>query len=312
MTVIESPVGALPAVSVVICAHTLDRRRQLLAALETVRAQSHQPLEMILVVDHHHELLEWVRAHAPDVVAVENEESQGLAGARNTGVRAARGEVVAFLDDDAVADSDWVERLATAFRNDDVLAVGGAVLPVWEERPSWFPEEFGWVVGCGYRGLPLRRSPVRNVIGCNMSFRRDVFDRVGGFAESLGRIGDRPVGCEETEFCIRIGRDRARDQVLYEPAAAVHHHVPRVRATFRYFLSRCYWEGISKSEVARRTGRDRGLASERSYTLRTLPSGIWREIRAARLARAGAIVVGLCATVLGFLIGNAREVLARA
>lgn len=307
MTATETPVRALPAVSVVICAHTADRKEQLLAALDTVRAQSQPAREVIVVVDHNRELLDWICGRAPDVLVIENGEGPGLAGARNSGVSAARGDIVAFLDDDAEADPKWVERLVTGYRDDGVLAVGGAVLPVWEERPPWFPEEFEWVVGCGYRGLPLQRSPVRNLIGCNMSFRRDVFERVGGFTEDLGRIADRPLGCEETEFCIRVGRDGTADPVLYEPSAAVHHAVPRSRTTFRYFLSRCYCEGISKSEVARRTGRDRGLASERAYALKTLPSGVWRDLRQGRFARAAAIVIGFLVTAVGFVAGTARR-----
>jgi GT2 family glycosyltransferase len=304
VTVVETPIEALPRISVVICAHTADRRQQFLAALSSLEEQSQPPHEVVVVVDHNPELLKWVRAQRLDVLAIENVDGRGLAGARNCGVRAAGGDVVAFLDDDAAADPSWIERLAEPYRDEGILAVGGSVLPVWEERPAWFPEEFGWVVGCGYRGLPTGRAPVRNLIGCNMSFRRSVFDRVGGFAEPLGRIGNRPVGCEETELCIRVDRGGAGDAVLYEPSATVHHLVPRSRTTLSYFLSRCYYEGISKAEVARRTGRDRGLASERVYALRTLPSGLWRELRAARPSRAVAIALGLCVTAAGFLAGN--------
>jgi glucosyl-dolichyl phosphate glucuronosyltransferase len=306
LTVTETPARALPGVSVVVCAHTTDRREQLLAALDSLREQSQPPHEVIVVVDHERELLDWIRRRAPDATVIENEEGAGLAGARNSGVRAARGAVVAFLDDDAVADPRWVERLATAYR-DDILAVGGAVTPIWQRRPSWFPEEFEWVVGCGYRGLPSQRSPVRNLIGCNMSFRREVFERVGRFTDGLGRIANRPFGCEETEFCIRLSQNGLAEPVLYEPAAVVHHHVPRARTTLRYFLWRCYCEGISKAEVARRTGRDRGLSSERTYTLRTLPSGVWRDLSRGRLARAAAIVLGLLVTAAGFVAGNVRR-----
>ena len=304
MPPVEAPFTQ-PAVSVVVCSHTPDRRGELLDAIKSLRQQSQPPHEVIVVVDHDPDLLDWVREGAPDVLAIENREEQGLAGARNSGVRAGQGEVVAFLDDDAVAAPSWIERLSAAYRDPRILGAGGAVLPVWEERPSWFPEEFEWVVGCSYRGLPLRRSPVRNLIGCNMSFRRDVFDRLGGFAEKLGRVAGRPLGCEETEFCIRVGRQGPGDPVLYDPAAAVHHRVPRDRTTWRYFLWRCYCEGLSKAEVARLTGRERALASERAYTLQTLPSGLWRELKAARVSRAAAIVAGFCATVAGFLIGAA-------
>ncbi len=161
------------------------------------------------------------------------------------------------------------------------------------------------MVGCSYRGLPEHRAPVRNLIGCNMSFRRQVFAQVGGFEERLGRVAGRPLGCEETEFCIRLGRENGGHTVVYDPEAAVRHHVPRERTTWRYFLSRCYHEGISKAQVARLAGSERGLASERTYTLQTLPSGAWAQLKAANLPRVGAIVAGFCTTATGFIVGTA-------
>jgi GT2 family glycosyltransferase len=292
-----------PTVSVVVCAHTPARGEQLLAALESLRSQSSPPHEVIAVVDHNPGLLEWVRDRAPDSVVIPNSEERGLSGARNTGVGAATGDVVAFLDDDAIAEPSWIERLSGAYEDPAVAGAGGAVLPSWASRPPWFPDEFGWVVGCSYRGLPVRPAPVRNLIGCNMSFRRGVFDEVGGFEERLGRVAGRPLGCEETELCIRIGRENGGRAVLYDPEATVRHHVPSERTTWRYFLRRCYCEGISKAEVARLAGSQRGLSSERAYTLQTLPSGVWAQLKAANLPRAAAIMAGFGATLAGYVVG---------
>ncbi len=120
-----------PTVSVVICAHTPARGEQLLEALESLRNQSRTPHEVIVVVDHNPELLSWVRERAPDMVTTENHERSGLSGARNTGVRAASGDVVAFLDDDATAAPRWIERLSSAYREPAVAGAGGAVVPAW-------------------------------------------------------------------------------------------------------------------------------------------------------------------------------------
>ena len=297
---------SVPTVSVVICTHDPGRRALLLDALESLRRQSRPPHEVILVVDHNPGLIEWIRARASDVTLVANVGEPGLACARNTGIRAASGDVIAFLDDDAVASSDWIDRLSAAYEDPGTAAAGGAVLAIWERQPPWFPDEFGWVVGCSYRGLPSGPARVRNLIGCNMSFRTNVFADVGGFEGGLGRIAGRPFGCEETELCIRIGK-RADEAVLYDPGAVVRHHVPAERATWRYFLLRCYCEGISKAEVSRIAGRQSGLASERRYVLRTLPAGVWRQMRAARPSRAVAIVAGFLATLAGFVIGSATR-----
>jgi glycosyltransferase involved in cell wall biosynthesis len=247
-------------------------------------------------------------------VVVENAQQRGLSGARNTGVAAARGDVVAFLDDDAAAAPDWLEHLLAPYADPAVAGVGGAVEPVWEgEPPRAFPEEFNWVVGCSWRGLPTARAPVRNVVGANMSFRRQTLAAAGGFHSGLGRVGSKPLGCEETELCLRVRRLFPDAVVLYEPAARVAHRVPRHRARFAYFRSRCYAEGLSKALVVRLAGRQRGLASERAYTLRILPRGVARGLlRAVRtgdaggLGQAAAIVAGLTLTVAGYLVGSVR------
>ena len=303
-----------PAVSVVICAYTEDRWDDVVEAVASVRDQALAACETILVIDHNPAMLERVRAELSDVVAVENVEQRGLSGARNAGIAAARGEVIAFLDDDALAEPDWLERLAEAYEDPCVIGVGGAVDPLWlEGRPAAFPEEFDWIVGCTYRGLPEATAKVRNAIGANMSFRAEVFARVGTFTSGIGRVGKRPVGCEETELCIRATRGRPNDVILYEPRARVRHRVPAERARFSYFRSRCYAEGLSKALVARCAGAGDALASEWAYTLRTLPLGVLRGLsRALRgdlwgLGRAAAIVTGLTITTVGYGIGVLRS-----
>lgn len=308
MAVSDQP---LISVSVVVCAYADERRRALLDALHSLRIQKPGPCEVIVVVDHNPTLLDWVHRHAPDVTVVENEQERGLAGARNSGVRTAVGDVVAFLDDDARATPGWIECLSRAYRDPRVIGAGGAVLPVFETgRPRWLPREFEWVVGCSYRGLPQSRSPVRNLIGCNMSFRRDALDRAGGFSCGLGRVGADRVGCEETELCIRLRRQDPDGVLLYDPAARVRHRVPHARARLGYFVSRCHAEGFSKAEVARRCGLSRALETERAYTRRTLPAGVRDGLVAflrgdpAGLARAGVIVLGLSATASGFVTAS--------
>src|SRR3954471_22047210 len=235
LSVGDARMKAEPAVSVVVCTFTSARSGQLLDALASLARQSLIPHEVIVVVDHNQPLYEWLRERVPDVHTIENHRQRVLAGARNAGVAAARGELVAFIDDDAVAEPSWLERIVAAYRDPRVVGVGGAVLPDWDRRPHWFPEEFDWVVGCSYRGLPERRSPVRNLIGCNMSFRREVLEEVGGFTEELGRVGGKPLGCEETELCIRIGRTMPHRSLVFDPLARVRHRIASERIAWRYF-----------------------------------------------------------------------------
>lgn len=308
--------------SVVICVYTEERREDIRAAVDSVRRQSLPALETLLVVDHNPALLERLvqeyegDAARGEVRVLANAGPRGLSAGRNTGIAVARGEFVAFLDDDAVAEPDWLRRFDEAYADDPrVLAVGGRTLPAWASggRPAWFPEEFDWVVGCTYRGLPEGLVRVRNVLGGNASFRRTAFDTAGGFATGIGRDGDRrPLGCEETELCIRL-TDAVPDAVLLiDDRAVIHHRVPASRERFGYFRTRAYAEGLSKALVTSSVGADKGLASERRYTTRVLPAGVARALRdgvrgrPGGFARAGAIVVGVTTTAAGYLVGRLR------
>jgi glycosyltransferase involved in cell wall biosynthesis len=302
-------------VSIVICAYTEDRWLELLAAINSVRGQTMPPHEIILVIDHNQQLFARAREQLPDVMVIENRQPRGLSGARNSGIAIASGDVIAFMDEDATAAPDWLERLTGCYDNSEVLGVGGTIEPVWlSGRPAWFPAEFDWVVGCTYRGLPETTSRVRNLIGCNMSLRREVFQQIGGFRSGIGRVGVRPVGCEETELCIRLNQRQPQGLLLYEPQARVFHRVPQSRSNWRYFVARCYSEGISKALVAKFVGAGDGLSAERTYTFRTLPRGIARGVQdamrrgdVAGLARAGVIVSGLLVTTLGLVSGKIQQ-----
>lgn len=297
-----------PTISVVVCAFTRERLEVMGEAIAALRAQTLPPHEVVLVIDHAPELLEEVRELWPDLKIVANRERQGLSGARNTGVAEAGGEVVAFLDDDAIPAPDWLEKLAAAYADPKVLGAGGTVRPRWlEGKPAWFPPEFDWVVGCTHSGMPQQLEPVRNLVGANMSFRRAPLLEVGGFSHDLGRVGTLPVGCEETDLSIRVHQRWPEAEILYDPAAEVEHVVPPARGKVRYFLDRCRAEGRSKAVLTGMVGSDDGLSSERSYVRRTLPLGFLRDLGAVfrgdlgGLGRATMIVVGLAATSVDYL-----------
>jgi hypothetical protein len=295
------------AVSVIVCAYTEKRWEDLCKGMAALATQTLPPAEVLLVVDHSEDLLRRARPALPWVRVVPNDGPRGLSAARNTGVSAAQGEILVFLDDDALPAADWLERLVEPYVDPDVVAVGGSAVPAWPgPRPGWFPAEFDWVVGCSYRGLPTGRSEIRNLMGCNMSFRADVLAEDPGFPVGVGRVGTRPAGCEETELCIRIRQRHRSARIIYEPGASVRHRVTPERTRWQYFVSRCYAEGGSKALVAKHVGADDALRLERTYCLRTLPSGVLGGVRAAirgdraGLGQAGAIVAGFGVTAAGY------------
>ena len=306
-----TPMQRGPAMSVVICAYTEDRWDDVLAAVASVLAQHLEPFEIILVVDHNPSLYARLKSTLRDVVVMENRHARGLSGGKNTGVAVTRGEFVAFLDDDAVADPDWLRFLATAYSDENVIGVGGLTRPLWEtQRPHWFPEEFDWVIGCSFVGREPGR--VRNLLGGNASFRREAFEIAGGFPSGIGRsaASRRPLGGEETEFCIRLGRRCPGSVFVFDARAVIWHRVPAARSRFSYFRSRCYAEGLSKAMVTRSVGVADGLSAERSYTAVTLRRGVMRGLAAAlrgdpaALARPAAITVGLLSATTGYAVGS--------
>jgi GT2 family glycosyltransferase len=299
------------SVTTVICAFSLERVELTLTSVDSVLAQVPHVPAIVVVVDHNEPLERKLRSVLDsEVRIVPNEGPRGLSGARNTGIGQATGDTIAFLDDDAVAPPGWLATLQAALADPDVLAVGGHAVPVWSDRrPDRFPEEFLWVVGCSYRGLPSS-GEVRNALGCNMAFRRRVFAEVGGFDPAIGRLGSKPLGCEETELCIRARRRFPDGKVVMVESATVEHAVPPSRERFSYFWRRCFYEGVSKA-LMRRFSDQRALDTERRYASRTLPAAIGRDLRAAgalrdskaALTRIAWVCIGLASASFGFAFG---------
>lgn len=299
------------SLSVVICAYTTRRWDDLCRAVESVLSQDRRINELILVIDHNDELYTDAcnRFGADKRVTVRpNTEAPGLSGARNTGVGAARGDVIAFIDDDAYAERGWAHALMRHYQDRRVAGVGGYAEPIWpESRPTWMPKEFDWVVGCSYVGQPTRLATVRNPIGCNMSLRRSVLDVVGGFRSEVGRVGSTPDGCEETELCLRVRANQTCNQILFDPEMRVRHRVSSERATLRYFLRRCHHEGLSKAVVTELANASDALSSERAYVLDVLPRAVLREglsMSIDGLTRAAVILLGLAVTTTGYVEGK--------
>jgi glycosyltransferase involved in cell wall biosynthesis len=305
--------------SIVICCYQLERWHDVCAAVNSVLAQEPTPDEVIVVADHNPRLKSLLEATFPTVLVVDNRYARGLSGARNTGIAVSSGDLIVFMDDDAVLEPGMIATLCGNMQNGQLLGAVARIEPLWlAPPPKWFPDEFLWVVGCTYRGMKPGR--VRNLIGAAMCIRRGVFDVVGGFTDGIGRARSRlPLGCEETELCIRANAAHSGSWFVYDPSSVCRHKVPPRRMTWRYFAARCYAEGWSKAHIGARLRSEAALSSERSYVTGVLLQGFVRGCRdfltradAHALLNAIAIALGLSVTSAGYLAATVALVMDRA
>lgn len=229
-------------VSVIVC--TYNRCVSLAETLEALMRQqvrADTPWELIVVdnnsKDATRQTVERFRSRpcGPEV-RYAFEGRQGLSHARNHGLNLARGELVLFTDDDVIPEPGWVQTVADSMRDSGCDACGGFIAPIWEKQPpAWLTERF-------YGFLALKpdsdgprpiRSDEEPPFGANMAFRREVFDRVGGFDPALGRTGTVLAAGEESDLFRRI--IAGGGSVMYFPQARVHHKVEAFRVRKQYF-----------------------------------------------------------------------------
>jgi glycosyltransferase involved in cell wall biosynthesis len=307
-------------VSVIICAYTEERLKDIHEAVESVLIQTVKAHEVILAVDNNEELSHRLRSELPSRVSVVlNNRTPGLSETRNAGIRSSTGQIVAFIDDDAIAEATWLSDLVAGFDDPRVMAVGGQALPLWPrgKPPFWFPEEFDFVIGCtGHKKLMVREGgEVRNVTGSNMAFRRAVFEKAGMWETTLGRcdLGRKrfnPSGGEEAELCLRIVNSLPGSAILFRPESVVKHKVVSRRATLRYVLDFCFREGHTRATVKKVVAQyDRNPLRAESIFLRRLilgsvPQRLLRFYKVSNLAQVAVIGANLSAMAAGYVLGR--------
>jgi len=263
--------GSRPVISAVVCTHDrLNYVRACLASLgrQTVGAEGFE----IVVVD----------SGSPAPVAREMRrmaeampnarliriDKPGVSMARNEGARAARGDYVAYIDDDAQAAPDWIEQMIRVLTEHDFTpaVLGGRVLPVWEQPlPDWWPGSLRGVLsiieheGAGeYRTeeVPAKLEPY----GVNMVLKRDLMLEFGGFTEALGRLGLVLQSDEEVQLAWRL--QDAGFSAIYDSRIVVHHSIQARRFNAEWLLARQYWQGISTVRTRRLLGQKSTIRRE--------------------------------------------------
>jgi glucosyl-dolichyl phosphate glucuronosyltransferase len=247
----------LPKISVVIPCYTMDRFRDITELLDSLQSQSYTNIETIVVAERSPELVENINKYAYNknylnVQVLYNQNEWGASASRNLGIRQASGQIIAFVDDDAVPFPTWAEEMVTAYVKDGtIIGLTGPILPLWEVNSmAWFPKEFYWIFSCTYWDW-TDPTEVRNGYGTNISFRKEAFELCGYFkpflgAKGGGESGKHEIGGEETELSLRI-RHQTHKRIVYHPNIKVKHKVYSYRFTSSFIRKRAYWEGCTKA-----------------------------------------------------------------
>lgn len=298
-----------PFVSIVFATHKIERYPYILKALDTISGQTYKNFEVIIVVDDDDKgfcsTLNVLKEKYPiDLrILINDKARQGPAVARNKGINEAKGEIVAIIDDDVFVSPDWLEKTIRNFEQENVLMVGGKILPSYEDDSHHLPEEILWAVGCTYNGHPNRRQYVRNVISANMAFRKTIFDFIN-FEKLPGsghwRMSDTSIGLRLNEI--------KPDSVVYDPDPVVYHNVPKKRTDIIYIANRSYTEGYLKSFLNKIVKKKSNVYDCESDYLMTMLSSIPRYISVFHFRYALINSIVIMSVFTGFLVGTLKGI----
>lgn len=266
-------------ISIIICTYQTKRYPDFIEAIVSLTNQIYNNIEIITVVDGNKELYENVKEYQIvnkiKMEVILNTKNLGLSESRNIGIKYAKGDIIAFFDDDAVADKNWIIGLVRMYEEYDAIAAGGKLIPMWVDRKMDFlPEEYYWLIGATHKGFPNVVTEVRNTFGSNISFKSDVLKSLGGFRGEMGIKGSGTLQGEETEMCVRMQQKFGKG-VMYNPDAIVHHKIFPERTKVRFLLRRAFWQGYSK-RMMKELGYSMSVESD---FLRDLANGVYMRVK---------------------------------
>lgn len=247
-------------VSVVIA--TFNRASLLRDALDCLARQAFRPGDEVVVADNGSTddtagVLREAAASFPVPLRIVFEATPGKSHAVARAVEAARGEILAFTDDDVYVSGDWVERIHAIFEEGTVDMVGGRVLPRFTGRvPAWLKLSDGrgfnrlaspiMLLDYGTERQPLGR---RSAPGCNLAIRHTVFEAMGGFPRSLGKLRGTLLSGEDHLLSERVVASGYR--AFFDPSVTVQHLVPASRLRLAYYLRWFFWSGVTHAVLDR-------------------------------------------------------------
>jgi glycosyltransferase involved in cell wall biosynthesis len=276
-----NPVANKPLLSIIITSYTIGRLKDIFDLLDSIKSQTYKNIEVIFVAERSKELYEKVKDYGekigiPALKVLFNYGEPGLSQARNLGIKGAKGEIIAFVDDDAVPCPQWAEEMVKTYLKDtSAIGVTGSIYPLWVNGSvKWFPEEFDWILSCT-RWFPYERlTEVRNVWGGNFSFRKETFELCGYFNTNYGFPKGTYEGSlgEDNEFSMRV-RSMTKKCIVYNPNVRVHHKVHSYRLRWSFMVRRAFNMGRSRRMLKKYYGKkdsDENILSTEFLLLRKI------------------------------------------
>ncbi len=239
----------------IIC--TYNRARYVGKLLESIAANdlAKTEYELLLVdnncTDNTREVCEAFAAAHPDVIfRYTTEPEQGLSAAKNRGIKEAKGDIIVYIDDDALVDPWYLRTYAEWFAtHPETMACGGPIEPLYETpEPDWMtPYTKALLTAWMNYGEKVREYPRgRYPGGGNAAYRKEVFEQVGGFNTALGRKGGNLMGSEEKDIFDKM--HTLNMQILYLPEPVLHHCIPQAKLEKPYFDRLTLQMGISERQ----------------------------------------------------------------
>ena len=317
MSYINSNIKHNKLISIIVSTYSTKRINDFQNLLKSIRNQSYQNIEIVISVDENKELYHKIEKLIPEIEKnikiIFNPRNEGLAHSRNIGVKNADGDIIAFVDDDAILFPDWAESIVKTFDGNNIGAVAGDIIPLWENNNmSWFPRELFWMISCSYSMTPDHKCEVERGFGTNMAFRKDIFYKVGMFDSEFGINGEKWTGGEDTIMFLKV-KDNG-DKVFFNPDAKVFHKIYFYRIKMLNIVKRAFNGGYSVAKMNKLRKYNISDSTEERY-LRTLlfefyPRGFKKLLTkksVESLKQIFAVTMVIVSESIGYLIGKLRN-----